>query len=91
MIYKLVKNARYLQTKQNTKEYGYFDYFEVIFGIIDKDIIEYYKGLLNIKVSKKNIPTFYEINQIKKIGASMATCPYPLFIESISNKNKKVK
>lgn len=63
---KLVKNARYLQTKQNTKEYGYFDYFEVIFGIIDKDIIEYYKGLLNIKVSKKNIPTFYDITQIKK-------------------------
>jgi len=69
----ILKTAVYMNTEINTNEKGYFDYFKVRFGINDNDGIVYYKGIVNIKVSLRNTPVFYDITKIKKSRRQTAT------------------
>lgn len=64
----LVMSAKYIDTKENSKinDGSQFDYFEIEFGINNEGDITVYKGVLNIKISNRGRPTFYDITKIKK-------------------------
>lgn len=72
-LYLILKTAVYKNTEINTNGKGYFDYFKVRFGINDYGGIVYYEGIVNIKVSIKNTPVFYDITKIKKSRRQTAT------------------
>ena len=89
-------NATYLDTKENNnpkKPADYYDYFKVSFGKDNGEKTDYYDGILNVEVAN-NIPTFYDITQIKKrstTGEGFYAHRGASSINNISNNGKNVK
>lgn len=82
----LLIKAKYIDTKDNVKinDGSQFDYFAIEFGIKDKKEITIYKGVLNIKISNRGRPTFYDITKIKKAVVQTVQRPHPLLLVIIS-------